>query len=40
MREKYLLEQRAITIAEELAAFLRIKLIDDKERFSVAMGHY
>jgi hypothetical protein len=40
MREKYLPEQRAIAIAEELAAFLRTELIDDKGRFSVARGHY
>jgi hypothetical protein len=40
MREKYLPEQRAIAVAEELAAFLRTKLIDDKGRFSVARGHY
>jgi hypothetical protein len=40
MWEKYLLEQRAITVAEELAAFLRTELIDDKGRFSAARGHY
>jgi hypothetical protein len=40
MREKYLLEQRAIAVAEELAAFFRTELIDDKGRFSVARGHY
>jgi hypothetical protein len=40
MQEKYLPEQRAIAIAEELAAFLGTELIDDKERFSVARGHY
>jgi hypothetical protein len=40
MWEKYLPEQRAIAVAEELAAFLRTELIDDKERFSVARGHY
>jgi hypothetical protein len=40
MREKYLPEQRAIAVAEELAAFLRTEFIDDKERFSVARGHY
>jgi hypothetical protein len=40
MREKYLPEQRAIAIAEELAAFLRTEAIDDKGRFSVARGHY
>jgi hypothetical protein len=40
MREKYLPEQHAIAVAEELAAFLRTELIDDKGRFSVARGHY
>jgi hypothetical protein len=30
MREKYLPEQYAIAVAEELAAFLRIDSIDDK----------
>jgi hypothetical protein len=30
MREKYLPEQRAIAVVEELAAFLRTELIDDK----------
>jgi hypothetical protein len=30
MREKYLSEQRAIAVAEELAAFLRTEVIDDK----------
>jgi hypothetical protein len=40
MREKYLSEQRAIAVAEELAAFLRTQVVDDKERFSVAKGHY
>jgi hypothetical protein len=40
MREKYLPEQRAIAVAEELAAFLRTELIDDKGRFSLARGHY
>jgi hypothetical protein len=30
MREKYLPEQRAIAVAEELAAFLRIEAVDDK----------
>jgi hypothetical protein len=40
MREKYLPEQCAIAVAEELASFLRIELIDDKGRFSVARGHY
>jgi hypothetical protein len=40
MREKYLLEQRAIAVAEELAAFLRTEFIDDKGRFSVARSHY
>jgi hypothetical protein len=40
MREKYLPEQRVIAVAEELAAFLRTGAIDDKERFSVARGHY
>jgi hypothetical protein len=30
MREKYLPEQRAIAVAEELATFLRIEAIDDK----------
>jgi hypothetical protein len=30
MREKYLLEQRAIAVAEELAAFLRTEAVDDK----------
>jgi hypothetical protein len=38
MREKYLPEQRAIAVAEELAAFLRIEAVDDKGRFSVARG--
>jgi hypothetical protein len=40
MREKYLPEQRAIAVADELATFLRTEAIDDKERFSVARGHY
>jgi hypothetical protein len=40
MREKYLPEQRAIAVAEELAASLRTEAIDDKGRFSVARGHY
>jgi hypothetical protein len=40
MQEKYLPEQHAITVAEELAAFLRTEAIDDKGRFSVARGHY
>jgi hypothetical protein len=40
MREKYLPEQRAIAVAEELAAFLRIELIDNKGRFSIARSHY
>jgi hypothetical protein len=40
MREKYLPEQRVITIADELAAFLRTEDVDDKGRFSVARGHY
>jgi hypothetical protein len=40
MREKYLPEQRAIAVAEELVAFLRTEAIDDKGRFSVARGHY
>jgi hypothetical protein len=31
MREKYLPEQRAIVIAEELAAFLRTEAIDGKD---------
>jgi hypothetical protein len=30
MREKFLPEQRAIAVTEELVAFLRIKAIDDK----------
>jgi hypothetical protein len=30
MREKYLPEQRAIAVAEELAVFLRTEAIDDK----------
>jgi hypothetical protein len=30
MREKFLPEQRAIAVAEELAAFLRTEVIDDK----------
>jgi hypothetical protein len=30
MREKYLPEQRAIAVAEELAAFLRTEAIDNK----------
>jgi hypothetical protein len=33
MREKYLSEQRAIAVAEELAAFLRIGVVDDKGYF-------
>jgi hypothetical protein len=40
MREKYLSEQRAIPVAEELAAFFRTEAVDDKGRFSVARGHY
>ena len=40
MREKSLLDQRAIAVAEELADFLRAEAIDDKGRFSVAKGHY
>jgi hypothetical protein len=40
MREKYLPEQRVITVAEELMAFFRTKIVDDKGRFSVAIGHY
>jgi hypothetical protein len=40
MREKYLPEQHAIAVAEELATFLRTEAIDDKGRFSVARGHY
>jgi hypothetical protein len=40
MREKYLPEQRAIAVAEELSAFLRTEVVDDKGRFSVARGHY
>jgi hypothetical protein len=40
MREKYLPEQRAIAVAEELVAFFRTEAVDDKERFSVARGHY
>jgi hypothetical protein len=40
MREKYVPEQRAIVVAEELAAFLRTEAVDDKARFSVARGHY
>jgi hypothetical protein len=40
MREKYLPEKRVIAVAEELAAFLRTKIVDDKGRFSVARGHY
>jgi hypothetical protein len=31
MRKKYLLEQRTIAVAEELAAFLRTELVDDKK---------
>jgi hypothetical protein len=30
MQEKYLPEQRAIAVAEELATFLRTEAIDDK----------
>jgi hypothetical protein len=30
MREKFLPEQRAIAVAEDLAGFLRTKVIDDK----------
>jgi hypothetical protein len=40
MREKYLPEQCAIAVAEELAAFLRTEVVDDKGIFSVARGHY
>jgi hypothetical protein len=40
MREKYLPEQRTIAVAEELAAFFRTEVVDDKGRFSVAKGHY
>jgi hypothetical protein len=40
MREKYLPEQRAIAVAEELAAFLRTGVVDDKGIFSVARDHY
>jgi hypothetical protein len=29
-----------IAVAEELATFLRTEAVDDKERFSVARGHY
>jgi hypothetical protein len=40
MREKYLPEQRAIAVVEELAAFLRTEVVGDKRRFSVARDHY
>jgi hypothetical protein len=40
MQEKYLPEQRAIAVAEELAVFLRTEAVDDKGRFSVASGYY
>jgi hypothetical protein len=40
MREKYLPDQRAIAVADELAVFLRTEAVDDKGRFSVARGHY
>jgi hypothetical protein len=40
MREKYLPEQGAIAVTEELAAFLRTEAVDDKGRFSIARGHY
>jgi hypothetical protein len=40
MREKYLPEQRAIAVAEELAAFLTTEVVDDIGRFSVARDHY
>jgi hypothetical protein len=30
MREKYLPEQRVIAVAEELAAFLRAEIVDNK----------
>jgi hypothetical protein len=40
MREKFLPEQHAIAVVEELAGFLRTEAIHDKGRFSVARGHY
>jgi hypothetical protein len=40
MQERYLPEQRVIAVAEEIAAFLRTELVDDKGRFSVARSHY
>jgi hypothetical protein len=40
MRERFLLEQRALAVAEELAGFLMTKVIDDKGRFSIVKGHY
>jgi hypothetical protein len=40
MREKYLPEQSAIAVAEELAAFFRTEAVDDKGQFSVARGYY
>jgi hypothetical protein len=40
MWEKYLPKQRAIAVAEELAAFLRTEAVDNKGRFSIARGHY
>jgi hypothetical protein len=40
MREKYLSEQRAIAVAEKLAAYSRTEAVDDKGQFSVVRGHY
>jgi hypothetical protein len=34
MREKFLSEQRVISVVEELACFLRTEAIDDKAQFS------
>jgi hypothetical protein len=39
MWEKFLLEQRAIAVVEELVGFLRTEAIDDKGQFGVARGH-
>jgi hypothetical protein len=38
MREKFLPEQRAVAVAEELAGFLKTEAIDDKGQFTVAKG--
>jgi hypothetical protein len=40
MRGRSTPEERATTVAEELAGFLREEAIEDKGRFSVARDHY